>query len=47
MQTRLAADGYLVLHVPRGLLHDDDFGAGLDLAQREYGTNALWYVRRG
>ena len=44
---RLVADGYLVLHAPRGLLHDDDFATGLGLAHREYGTNSLWYVSRG
>jgi 16S rRNA (guanine966-N2)-methyltransferase len=45
-RTHLAADGYVVLHAPRGLLHDDDFATGVTLAQRDYGTNALWYVSR-
>ena len=45
-RTRAALDGYLVLHAPRGFLHDADFGEGLSLAQREYGSSALWYVRR-
>ena len=45
VRTRLALDGYLVLHAPRGLLDDADFGEGLSVARREYGTNALWYVQ--
>lgn len=41
----LAAEGTIVLHAPRDLLAAGDFGAGLLARSREYGTNALWYLR--
>ena len=42
----LAPGGVLVLHAPRGALAAEDFGPGLASRLREYGTNALWYLRR-
>lgn len=42
----LASPGYLVLHAPRRLLRDQDFPPGVDVALREYGSTALWYVSR-
>ena len=41
----LAVDGVLVLHAPRAELSTDAFGAGVEASLREYGTNALWYLR--
>jgi 16S rRNA (guanine(966)-N(2))-methyltransferase RsmD len=42
----LAPEGVLVLHAPKGLLAADSFGSGLLPRLREYGSNALWYLRR-
>jgi len=42
---RLAPGGVLVLHAPRGELAAGDLGPGLVPRLREYGTNALWYLR--
>jgi 16S rRNA (guanine966-N2)-methyltransferase len=39
--------GVLVLHAPRAQLVADDFGPGPLVRLREYGTNALWYLRPG
>ncbi len=41
---RLAADGRLVLHVPRRLLRAEEFPDDVAPTLREYGSNALWYV---
>jgi 16S rRNA (guanine966-N2)-methyltransferase len=41
----LEPDGVLVLHAPRGELAHDAFGPEVDSRVREYGTNALWYLR--
>jgi len=41
----LAPDGVIVLHAPRGLLAAEAFGPGVAARLREYGTNALWYLR--
>lgn len=43
----LAAEGVLLLHVPRGELARAELPASADVALREYGTQALWYVQRG
>lgn len=42
----LAPDGVCVLHTPRGLLRPSNFPAGFTVRLREYGTQALWYLRR-
>ena len=42
----LSNDGYLVLHAPRRRLAPGDFGDGVTAAERVYGTNSLWFVRR-
>ena len=36
----------VVFHTPRRALGAAEFGPGLALREREYGTNALWYVER-
>jgi 16S rRNA (guanine966-N2)-methyltransferase len=41
----LADDGVLVLHAPKDLLVTGDFGSGIAARLREYGSNALWYLR--
>jgi len=41
----LAADGVMVLHAPRGVLRASELPGGLAAREREYGTNALWYLR--
>jgi 16S rRNA (guanine966-N2)-methyltransferase len=43
----LASPGYLVLHAPRRLLGAHDFPPDVDVALRQYGSTALWYVTRG
>jgi 16S rRNA (guanine966-N2)-methyltransferase len=40
----LASPGYLVLHAPRRLLRAEDFAPDADVALREYGSTALWYL---
>ena len=42
---RLRPGGVVVLHAPRAELVADDFGSGVLSRLREYGTNALWYLR--
>jgi 16S rRNA (guanine966-N2)-methyltransferase len=42
----LTPGGVVVLHAPRGALRAEDFGPGLASRLREYGTNALWYLRQ-
>jgi len=42
---RLRPGGVVVLHTPRAELAADDFGPGVLPRLREYGTNALWYLR--
>ena len=46
-RARLAPDGLLVLHVPRGELAAGDLPAGLPARSRRYGTNDLWFLERG
>jgi len=46
LEGKLAADGRIVFHAPRDAVLEAEFGAGVQLDQRTYGTNALWYVRR-
>jgi 16S rRNA (guanine966-N2)-methyltransferase len=45
-RVHLASPGYLVLHAPRRLLREDELPSGLDVALRQYGSTALWYVSR-
>jgi 16S rRNA (guanine966-N2)-methyltransferase len=44
LRERLAADGVLVLHTPRGALQASEIAPDLGSRLREYGTNALWYL---
>ena len=44
IESRLAPDGLIVFHVPRGLLNERSFPNELDVAERTYGSNALWYL---
>jgi 16S rRNA (guanine966-N2)-methyltransferase len=47
VREHLAPEGVLVFHAPvRGVL-PSEFGAELVVRERDYGTNALWYVQRG
>jgi len=41
----LAPQGVLVLHAPRRAVRATEFGPGLVLREREYGTHSLWYVQ--
>jgi len=43
---RLAHEGVLVFHAPRRAIFASEFGGGLVLRERRYGSNALWYVQR-
>lgn len=38
--------GVLVYHSPARVVAAREFGAGLELEEREYGTSSLWFVRR-
>lgn len=38
--------GVLVFHSPRRVVLASEFGAGLAIEEREYGTSSLWYVER-
>lgn len=40
------SDGILVFHSPRRVVLASEFGAGLSIEEREYGTSSLWYVER-
>ncbi len=40
----LASDGVLVFHAPRNAVVASEFGQGVELAGRTYGSNAIWYV---
>ena len=42
---RLAPGALLVLHAPKDLLAPGAFGPSVSAKLREYGTNALWYLR--
>jgi len=42
----LAPEGVLVFHGPHRGVFAFEFGKGLVLRERAYGTNALWYVQR-
>jgi 16S rRNA (guanine966-N2)-methyltransferase len=44
-QERLAPGGVLVLHAPKDLLAAGGFGPNVSAKLREYGSNALWYLR--
>ena len=41
----LAPDGVAVLHAPRGLLRPSQIPSGFASRLREYGNQALWYLR--
>jgi 16S rRNA (guanine966-N2)-methyltransferase len=40
------SSGVLVFHSPRRVVLASEFGAGLAVEEREYGTSSLWYVER-
>lgn len=44
---RLAPEGVVVFHAPRRGVLPSEFGQDLVVRERDYGTNALWYVQRG
>ena len=44
--TQLAPEGVLVFHAPRRAVFASEFGTGVVLREREYGTNSLWYAQR-
>ncbi len=46
VEERLAPGGVLVFHAPRGRIQTVELGPRVACRVREYGTNALWYVRR-
>jgi 16S rRNA (guanine966-N2)-methyltransferase len=43
---RLAPEGVLVFHAPHRSVQASEFGAGLVVRERFYGSNSLWYVQR-
>jgi len=43
---RLASEGVLVFHAPERRVMTAEFGSGLVVRERVYGSNALWYVQR-
>ena len=45
IQTVLAPEGVLVFHTPRRKVDRVNFDAGLQMAEREYGSHALWYLQ--
>lgn len=42
----LAADGVFVFHAPVGKLRREDFSDALEVAVREWGTTAIWFLGR-
>jgi 16S rRNA (guanine966-N2)-methyltransferase len=42
---RLAPEGVIVLHAPRGRVEPPELPPGLSVARRRYGTNDLWYMQ--
>ena len=47
LEGALAPDGVCVLHAPRGQVRAMDLPEGYDATLKEYGTQALWYLRPG
>lgn len=47
VRERLAPEGVLVFHAPLRAVLPAEFGKDLVVRERDYGTNALWYVQRG
>lgn len=45
LEASLAPDGVCVLHAPRGQVRPTDLPAGFETRLKEYGTQALWYLR--
>lgn len=43
---RLAPEGVLVFHAPHRLVQALEFGPGLVVRERVYGSNSLWYLQR-
>ena len=42
----LADGGLIVFHAPSEKVQEPEFGAGLAVKLREYGTNAIWYLEK-
>jgi len=42
----LAPDGVFVFHAPMGKLRAREFPAGLEVAQKTYGTTDIWFLGR-
>jgi len=47
IETVLAPEGVLVFHAPRRKVDRVHFDEGLQVAEREYGSHALWYLQAG
>jgi 16S rRNA (guanine(966)-N(2))-methyltransferase RsmD len=45
VRSHLAPEGVLVFHAPHRLVQAREFGAGLVVRERTYGSNSLWYVQ--
>jgi 16S rRNA (guanine966-N2)-methyltransferase len=43
----VAPTGLIVFHAPRNAVSAGEFGKGLELSERIYGSNSIWYVERG
>ena len=46
VRSHLAPEGVLVFHAPHRQVQPSEFGAGLVVRERVYGSNSLWYVQR-
>ena len=46
LERGLAADGVIVFHAPRGEVRPREFGPAAATSERNYGSNAIWYVGR-
>jgi 16S rRNA (guanine966-N2)-methyltransferase len=46
VRAHLAPEGVLVFHAPHRLVTSAEFGSGLVVRERVYGSNSLWYVQR-
>ena len=45
VRTMLAPEGVLVLHTPLRAVRAAELAADLDASERDYGSNALWYLQ--
>lgn len=46
LEQAVAPEGVIAFHAPRRAVSPAEFGEGVELSERHYGTNAIWYIAR-